>query len=1151
MTDWRIVPFSHSSVPPAKQLSAGKSDRSRRKNSVKQESPPEEEALDRLVSLVTGGKSGHAAAESSRKSSTTRILEARNAWDAMQHLRPLFTELGLRPPTSQPPWLSVFVEAPHDKKCWLLAREILRFGNRLPTELEPFRKRADFEEAERLSQEETLAESLHHWILGLPIRSPRHERSLRIVWSWNTDPSEGHGPFINLLLSSKKLNAVSRTPQQMCHFAAECSRSPNLFNQEDTDFLRWLESQMHILENISRPASHDAAFSQNGRALHAWLSVWGQTDRCVWADGSPVRHSLNPVRIVPDLSKNSKHSTSHLKLAVELPDGSHLPLEETRIVLPRSSDESGNHEPVFAFVRGSFHRVATPPPFSLLIPFLKGHHVPLVGRRRSHLMSPLLARFPKLATCAGDLVQPHPVRIAFTFTLQDDDWLLVRLQAHSLRSRLSWEWTSEGWVRLSQDSIASTTSSEALHSPVKKAPLTPALDPEDDAAALPDPASVEPARQWLESLGFQDAFEAGFDEKPGWWMLINSHTLERLVEHWVNRPASGEFWANPSFRRLMDPHRRVAPRLKIRSSGVDWLSISSEWEALAQHLNAADLRKLQTTTEKYIKLSQGRWIASQEALRLQSLVENLSQLGLDPFTKEPQRITLWQLASARGETFDELVALLKDEGDISTLEALSKLRSQLASFRGIPSIPLPQRIRANLREYQLQGLYFLAYASSLQLGSILADDMGLGKTLQSLAWMESLRDVEGPAPCLVVCPASVVHNWQREAEKFVSECKTLILSSGGARHGLRSEIPRHDLVITNYALLRRDLEELKLFEFRAVILDEAQNIKNPDSMVARAAKQLRSKHRLALTGTPLENRMIDLWSITDFVVPGYLGSRSHFVEEYDVEDQPQRRRLLASRLRPMLLRRLKREVAPDLPDRIEERRDCELTEGQRSLYLTELQKAKEMVHELSDAQLFSKKKLHILAAITRLRQICCHPSLVDGKPELGSGKMNELLDLIEPLIAGGHKVLVFSQFVKMLNLLEDEFVQRKIPYHLLTGKTAKREEVVRGFQEDPQASVFLLSLRAAGTGLNLTAASYVFLYDPWWNPSVEAQAIDRTHRIGQDRTVIIYRLVAKGTVEDKIFQLQETKSTMVTDILGEEGFTRSLTPQDLGFLFSE
>jgi SNF2 family DNA or RNA helicase len=387
--------------------------------------------------------------------------------------------------------------------------------------------------------------------------------------------------------------------------------------------------------------------------------------------------------------------------------------------------------------------------------------------------------------------------------------------------------------------------------------------------------------------------------------------------------------------------------------------------------------------------------------------------------------------------------------------------------------------------------------------------------------------------------------------------KVLVLESGAARHNLRKQIPQHDIIVTNYALLRRDLEEFHKFAFRAVILDEAQFIKNPGAQVTQSVKQLKCENKIALTGTPLENRLLDLWSIVDFIQPGYLGNQEHFLDTYEPKgngdngESVQRiaRKRLSAKLRPLLLRRLKKHVAKDLPDRIEQRRDCPLGDEQRKLYLAELRRSRDQIQQAVAEQGLNKSKMHVLAALTRLRQVCCHPSLVGS--DTASGKTETLFELLDSLVADGQKVLVFSQFVQMLHILEKECQARNIRTHILTGQTKDRQQVVNDFQQETGACVFLLSLRAAGTGLNLTNASYVVLYDPWWNPAVEAQAIDRSHRIGQTQTVNAYRLIAPGTVEEKIWELQQSKAQTIADVLGEEGFARSLTATDLEYLFSE
>ena len=563
-------------------------------------------------------------------------------------------------------------------------------------------------------------------------------------------------------------------------------------------------------------------------------------------------------------------------------------------------------------------------------------------------------------------------------------------------------------------------------------------------------------------------------------------------------------------------------------------------------LSKADLDRLAAATSRFVKLPNAGWVEL-DTRAVQGAHEAMADMGVDGLMAVPQKVGMEHVAHLGDEEFTRFA---------DTPEA-KELRERVRDFKGVPSANLPKALSADLRPYQKDGFDFLAHLVQVRLGGILADDMGLGKTLQTLTWLAWLKErhTKNPRPSLVICPASVLHNWRREAEKFTPEMKVLVLESGAARHNLRKQIPEHDIIVTNYALLRRDLEEFHKFAFRAVILDEAQFIKNPGAQVTQSVKQLKCEHKLALTGTPLENRLLDLWSIVDFIQPSYLGNQEQFLETYEPRgenaesEQRIARRRLSAKLRPLLLRRLKKHVAKDLPERIEERRDCPLGEEQRKLYLAELRRSRDQVMKAVETQGLNKSKMHVLAALTRLRQICCHPSLVGS--DTASGKTETLFELLDTLVADGQKVLVFSQFVQMLQILERECVAKNIRTHTLTGQTKDRQSVVSDFQKETGACVFLLSLRAAGTGLNLTNASYVVLYDPWWNPAVEAQAIDRSHRIGQTHTVNAYRLIAPGTVEEKIWELQQTKAKTIADVLGEEGFARSLTATDLEYLFSE
>jgi SNF2 family DNA or RNA helicase len=594
--------------------------------------------------------------------------------------------------------------------------------------------------------------------------------------------------------------------------------------------------------------------------------------------------------------------------------------------------------------------------------------------------------------------------------------------------------------------------------------------------------------------------------------------------------------------------RPVRGSLRVESSGVDWFTVSAEWEAEGLSLSEEDLAALRRSSGPYVKIG-SRWLRREDADRIERASEAFADLGLEPGTG-PRRMSVWQLAQVQPETLRLFESLA--EGP-EAVESVRRLRQAIADFTGLPEVEVSPGFRGELRPYQRQGVDFLAFVTGLGMGAILADDMGLGKTVQTLAWLLWLRDrTPDLGPALVVCPASVVHNWARETERFAPGLRVALLTSGGHRHELLREAGDHDLLVTNYALLRRDLEVWKSVPLGVAILDEAQNIKNPNAAVSRAALELQARHRLILTGTPLENRALDLWSLMAFANPGMLGTRSRFVATYDgAAATPWARRLLAARLRPVLLRRMKSEVARDLPERIEERFDCDLHPGQRRLYLGELARSRALVQTLSGTpDGLERNRIAVLAALTRLRQICCHPALAGGADTLGSGKFDALWEILEPLLAENQKVLVFSQFVRCLDLIEAELKTRGIHYYVLTGKTIRREEVVNAFQGDERPCVFLVSLKAGGTGLNLTAAAHVVLFDPWWNPAVEAQAIDRSHRIGQTQTVIAYRLLTRGTLEEKIFELQQRKAALAQDILGEDGFARSLSRGDLEYLLA-
>lgn len=467
---------------------------------------------------------------------------------------------------------------------------------------------------------------------------------------------------------------------------------------------------------------------------------------------------------------------------------------------------------------------------------------------------------------------------------------------------------------------------------------------------------------------------------------------------------------------------------------------------------------------------------------------------------------------------------------------------------------VPEEITAQLRPYQVTGFLWLKTLAHNALGGILADDMGLGKTLQAISYITSqLREAGGKF--LVVCPSSLVYNWQDEFEKFSGKVRVaLCTGTPPERQAIVEGSDGWDVIVTSYPLIRRDIAYYQDICFDTVFIDEAQFIKNSTSINAQSVKMLKGKHRFALTGTPVENSLSELWSIFDFIMPDYLMSHSKFVMRFEKRIMNDDRVALAnlnSRIRPFILRRMKKDVLTELPDKIEERIVTELTEEQKKVYLSYMSSVRKEISEEIERNGIEKTHLKILAALTRLRQICCHPGTFLSDYTGGSGKLNLLLEILEDALANGHRILIFSQFTSMLHLIVAELEKNKYEYFYLDGSTpaSSRLEYVKRFNGG-ERSIFLISLKAGGTGLNLTGADTVIHYDPWWNPAVEDQATDRAYRIGQKNTVHVLKLLTKGTIEEKIFKLQEKKKELSDSVIqSKEVFVNRLTKEELEELF--
>jgi superfamily II DNA or RNA helicase len=474
-------------------------------------------------------------------------------------------------------------------------------------------------------------------------------------------------------------------------------------------------------------------------------------------------------------------------------------------------------------------------------------------------------------------------------------------------------------------------------------------------------------------------------------------------------------------------------------------------------------------------------------------------------------------------------------------EAVQDLARRLKGLGKVKPVDLPKGLAIELRPYQREGLAWLQYLREHDLAGILADDMGLGKTAQTLAHL-LLEKESGrlDKPALVVLPTSLIFNWKREAERFAPSLKVLSLH-GNDRAARFALIPDSDVCLTTYPLLWRDAEVLTRQDYHLLILDEAQTVKNAASQAAQTVRKLNARHRLCLTGTPLENHLGELWSQFDFLLPGFLADSKSFTRTWrtpiEKHGDKLRRDLLAARIKPFMLRRRKEDVAKELPPKTIIVRTVELEGGQRDLYETVRSAMDIRVREEIASKGFNRSQIVILDALLKLRQVCCDPRLLKldaAKRVKERAKLDQLMDMLPELVDEGRKVLVFSQFTSMLALIEEELTKARIGYTLLTGSTTDRESVIKGFQEG-DIPVFLISLKAGGVGLNLTAADTVIHFDPWWNPAVENQATDRAHRLGQTKNVFVYKLVVSGSIEEKILALQDKKADLAAGVLSEDG----------------
>jgi SNF2 family DNA or RNA helicase len=592
------------------------------------------------------------------------------------------------------------------------------------------------------------------------------------------------------------------------------------------------------------------------------------------------------------------------------------------------------------------------------------------------------------------------------------------------------------------------------------------------------------------------------------------------------------------------------------NNGINMLELDLSFDEVPKE-ELRDLLHSYQIKKKYYRLKNGSFINLNDKT-IDEVAQILNSLNIsDKNIKEDALLLEKQHAVYLDKAFSDKEFVFERDRDFEALteKILNPARTEYE---------LPEGIMATLRPYQITGYKWLKTLSDNELGGILADDMGLGKTLQSIVYIASgiEKEVHGKKNeknrkhYLIVCPTSLIYNWQDEIENFTPHIKAMVITGNPTeREEAINRYEEYDVLITSYPLIRRDVALYEKIDFQTVFIDEAQFIKNDSSLNAKSVKRLKAKHRFALTGTPIENSLSELWSIFDFIMPGYLNSHSRFVEMYEkpiMKEDLDALKDLHQHIEPFILRRMKKDVLTELPDKYETKMLTELSEGQKMVYLSYLENIRSELYSEIEENGLEKSKIKILAALTRLRQICCHPSTFIDNYQGGSGKLDLLMEVIPDAIANDHRILVFSQFTSMLRIIENELNDLDIPYFYLEGSTPteERNDFVKRFNSG-EGKVFLISLKAGGTGLNLTGADTVIHYDPWWNPAVEDQATDRAYRIGQLNKVHVMKLITRGTIEEKIYKLQRKKKELSDSIISsKEVFINTLSKEELEELFS-
>jgi len=668
---------------------------------------------------------------------------------------------------------------------------------------------------------------------------------------------------------------------------------------------------------------------------------------------------------------------------------------------------------------------------------------------------------------------------------------------------------------------------------------------------MPDVKALIVRQPSREAECFEDIESFGFTREEQYFYLSDEEAIYDFLKNNLSYLADKyELFYSEQFKKLkVNPPKILKTSVRVQSEN-NMLEVDFDFDGVSSD-ELTDLFNSLKLKKKFYRLRNGSFIDLTEGGELTKLSELIDKIGTNKGSITNGKIyTSIDYAFYLSQAADE--GLYDIEADKSFTALIEEIKHPENAELKVPSI-----IRADLRPYQEVGFEWLSSLAKYYLGGILADDMGLGKTLQAITYMANTWKKNKNATFIVVCPSSLLYNWQDEIENFCPEMSVvMILGNPNDRKDLIASCEGYQVVLISYPILRRDIEFLKDVSFDTAFLDEAQFIKNPNSRNAKAVKMLNAAHRFALTGTPIENNLSELWSIFDYLMPGYLYSHSKFVNLYEKPvvrfESEEALKQLNFHIKPFILRRMKKDVLSELPEKTERKMVSDMTDEQKEVYMSYLEDMKKKINSEINKNGFEKSRMMILASLTRLRQICCHPSTFVENYEGGSGKLNLLLQLVQNAIEGGHRILVFSQFTSMLNIIEEEFKKLKISYYYLDGSTpiTQRSENVKSFNNGNR-DVYLISLKAGGTGLNLVGADMVIHYDPWWNPAVEDQATDRVYRIGQKNSVNVVKLITKGTIEEKIYKLQEKKKNLADSVIkAGEVFINKLTKEEVEDLFN-